>query len=162
MDKKQNKSLMIAGVVVAVILISGTSFFAGAKFGGKGGRGNFAGRGQFGDGQMMQRGGATGVPGQGNQKSRLNFIDGELLSSGAGTMTIKLTDGGSKIILVSSSTQVMKTTAGAISDLQVGNRLMVNGDTNSDGSVTAKTIQLRDAALMANPGQPQVPAQPQQ
>jgi hypothetical protein len=61
---------------------------------------------------------------------------------------MKLADGGSKIILISDSTTVSKTTAGSIDELAPGCKLMINGDTNSDGSITAKTIQLKDVPVV--------------
>ena len=34
---------------------------------------------------------------------------------------------------------------GALSDVSVGQNIMANGKTNSDGSITAQTIQIRPA-----------------
>lgn len=144
MEKKMDNKLMIAIAVVAVILIAGVSFFAGTKFSGKNARGNFADRGNFSGAQQgMQKAGAGRMQGQG--AGRLNFIDGELVSKTDQNFTMKLADGGSKIILVSASTTISKASTGSVNDLTPGCKMMINGDTNADGSVTAKTIQLRDA-----------------
>ena len=39
-------------------------------------------------------------------------------------------------------TQISKTVEGKIEDIEIGKQIMVSGDQNSDGSITAKTIQL--------------------
>ena len=144
MDKKT----MIALAVVAIVLIAGASFFAGTKFGGRNLKGDFASRSGMNPTtrqQMMQKDGTGKMQGQGG---RLNFIDGELVSRDNKNLTMKLADGGSKIILISDSTTVSKTTAGSIDELAPGCKLMINGDTNSDGSITAKTIQLKDVPVV--------------
>ncbi|OIO07392.1 hypothetical protein CO115_00755 [Candidatus Falkowbacteria bacterium CG_4_9_14_3_um_filter_36_9] len=62
-------------------------------------------------------------------------------------------DGGSKIVFLSDSTSIGKTTDGTVADLEAGKQVTINGKDNSDGSVTAQSIQIR-------PNLP--PQQPQQ
>ena len=70
---------------------------------------------------------------------------GEVLSVDGRSVVVKLQEGGSKTIYYSYATTVQKSTSGSISDVQVGETVMVNGSSNSDGSVTAQTIQLVSA-----------------
>jgi len=65
-----------------------------------------------------------------------------VISKDEKSLTIKLPDGSSKIVFFSDSTEISKTTEGTIDDIEIGKQIMVSGDQNSDGSITAKTIQL--------------------
>ena len=56
---------------------------------------------------------------------------------------IKIKNGSSKIIYFSDSTAIGKATQGSITDLEVGQQIMINGEKNSDGSLAAKNIQIR-------------------
>lgn len=98
--------------------------------------------GAAGQGQMMMRGpgGNSGFAGRGG----MGFINGEVLSKDAQSLTVKLPDGGSKMVLFSTSTMIGKSSTGTVDDLMIGGNVMVNGETNSDGSVTARNIQVRN------------------
>jgi hypothetical protein len=78
----------------------------------------------------------------GNQRDA-NFAAGEIIAKDDKSVTIKLRDGGSKIIFFSGSTEITKFVAGNLEDLEVGKNIVVNGSTNPDGSITAQSIQLR-------------------
>jgi hypothetical protein len=76
---------------------------------------------------------------------------GQVLSFSGGTMTIKMTDGSTKLVLVGSSTAILKTAQGSAADLSAGTEVVVGGTPNSDGSVTAQSIQIRPAGMMNRP-----------
>lgn len=109
-----------------VLGANGTRFVAGRN-GGQNGQG------------MMFRGG----------------VAGSIISIDAGSMTVKLTDGSTKIVLFSGSTTYANTVSATQSDLKTGDNVLVIGSTNSDGSVTATNVQI-------NPefGRPQVSTPP--
>lgn len=138
---KNIKTLIISGIVLILIVGAG-SFFGGMKYGQSKGSSNrnFQGMAQqFGGPNGGQRGSA-GVKGG-------SFINGEVLSKDDKSVTIKLQNGGSKIVLFSDATTIGKTTDGTLTDLEVGKTVMITGTSNTDGSVTAQSIQIRPAGL---------------
>ncbi len=125
---------IIVGVVVAGLVFFGGYEYGLNKKGGTLGQDFTGGAGRFGgNGAMGQRGNRAGG----------GMTAGEILSKDATSITLKLRDGGSKIVLVSTSTEVQKMAKGVLDDLSVGSSVSVNGSTNADGSVTAQSVQLR-------------------
>ena len=125
--------------IIAVALIVGSgAFYGGMKYDqSKVSADRQARIQQFGGGNGFggQRG-TRGVNGGG-------FVSGEILSKDDKSVTIKMRDGGSKIVFLSDSTEISKLSEGAMNDLEIGKSITVTGAANSDGSVTARTIQLR-------------------
>jgi hypothetical protein len=148
-----NKKI-IAGVVA--LIIAGGLFYGGVKYGQAQTSGGMT-RGQL----MMGQGAAAGFNRMGGMNRqggmmRMNFVAGEIISKDATSITIKLPDGGSKIVFLSASTTISKSVNGTIADLEVGKTVTVDGKTNTDGSVTAQGVQLRSAfPMMRAPAQAQ-------
>ncbi len=80
-----------------------------------------------------------------------NMTSGSIVSSDANSMTVKLTDGSTKIVLFSDSTTISVSKDGSSADLTAGQTVRVNGTTNSDGSITASNIQCGTAAAGGAP-----------
>jgi hypothetical protein len=86
-------------------------------------------------------------------------INGEITSADTNTLTVKSQDGSSKIVTLSASTKINKTSEGSKSDLEVGDSVIITGSENSDGSVTAQTISLGAALSGGMPGNGNLPTQ---
>ncbi len=80
---------------------------------------------------------------QNNQTANnMRPVNGEILSVDDQSVTVKLMDGSSKIVLITTSTTINKTDPATRSDLKVGESVAAFGIANSDGTVTANSIQL--------------------
>ncbi len=121
-------------IIVGFVVVAALSFYGGMKYNqSKAVTNTRTGTGQFAGGQRGTRGGGTGA------------VMGEILSKDDTSITVKMRSGGSSIVFLTANTPVMKSVAGANTDLAVGQQVMVFGTPNSDGSVTAQSIQIRPA-----------------
>jgi len=139
--------------MAVVVVVGGGAFYGGMKYAqSRNPRGQFsrADLQNLSSEERQQRLQELGVNGGagfrggagGGQRGGGGFTSGEIISKDDKSVTIKLRDGGSKIIFFSDSTEISKSAEGTSSDLEVGKSITVNGVANSDGSVTAETIQL--------------------
>lgn len=135
---------MLPIFIAIVIIVGGGAFYGGMRYGesqkssaARNGFQTFTGNFPQGSGQRQG--------GQGRAFGGANATSGEIISADDKSVTVKLPNGGSKIIFFSGSTKVTKSVDGSAADLTVGQTIMANGTANSDGSITADTIQLRPA-----------------
>jgi len=128
------KNNLILGLIVSLIVGGVVGFFGGMQY-QKSQRPNFA-QGNFvgrENGQLGQRFGANGA----NRP-----VTGEIISADDKSITVKMQDGSSKIVILSDTTSINKQATGTKDDLKTGTNVAVFGSSNSDGSVTAQSIQL--------------------
>lgn len=146
--------------IIAVVLLAGVgSFYVGMKYQQSKSpaslvRGNFQDLRNLSDEERQQRLQQLGANIGGFRGGREGdgFANGEIIAKDDKSITVKLRDGGSKIIFYSGSAEISKFTGGTAADLEIGKSVSVSGKTNSDGSITAESIQLR----------PQLQTQPQE
>ena len=87
------------------------------------------------------RGNAGGLRG-GNQNAS-GFLVGTVVKKDSGSITVDTRDNNSHVVLFTPATSVFKSVAGSLADITVGSAVIVSGSTNSDGSLSANSIQLR-------------------
>jgi hypothetical protein len=133
---------VITTIVVAVV-IGVVGFFGGAKYGegkakavtpasatGTAGVGGFAGR-------AGGRGGAGG-----------GLVTGQIIKQDASSITVQLPgSAGTKLVMFAPSTTVGRIATGTPADLTTGENVIVTGTANSDGSVSATSIQIRPSGM---------------
>lgn len=138
----------IIPIIIILIIIGGGAFYGGMKYGqSKSPLSDFF-RQDFQNLSPEQRQhlfqGNIGESFQGGlgRRAGSGFLSGEVITKDEQSLTLKLQDGGSKIVFFSDLTEVSKTTDGSMEDIETGKQITVSGEQNSDGSYTAKTIQL--------------------
>lgn len=148
-ELKKNPTLMIS--VVAIICMA-VGFFGGMKYQQTKvptfarNRQNAVGSMQDNNGKPNQTGttrntkNGTGMGFGGMHIGTVSSIDDT-------SMTIKLQDGSSKIVILSKTTSYKLTTDGSKTDITVGSAVAVSGTTNTDGSVSAENVQLNPAMI---------------
>ena len=131
MDKK-----IIITIIITLIIAGGGGFYGGIKYANsKNKMPNFSRNGNF--------PGGIGQQGQNKNRQGGGMANGEIIKSDDKSITVKANDNNTKIVYFSASTTVSKFAEGSKSDLNVGDNVMVNGTSNSDGSIMAQMVQLR-------------------
>ena len=133
-------------IIIISVMVAGVSFYGGTLYGKSSATAQATA-----DRQARMTQGGAGASGQRGARNGGGFVTGQVVSKDAGSMVLGLRDGGSKNVFFSTSTQVTKSTAGSLNDLVVGMDVSINGSANSDGSVTAQSVQLRPAMPMVTP-----------
>jgi len=133
------KNNLMAAVAIAALVAGGAGFFGGMKY-QESKRPQFTRPGNLPENfqelreQIGQRPGGLG---QG-----LRPVSGEIISVDEESVTVKLPDDSSKIIILTENITINIAEAGTIEDLIEGEQVVVFGQENSDGSITAQNIQV--------------------
>lgn len=140
-------------VIVAVLVAAG-AFYGGQMLGKSQVSAQGASRNLLSGGQNFQRGmGRNGGAGGG-------FISGQIIAKDSQSITVEFRNSSStssanstKIIFFSGSTPITKSVNGTADDLAVGVNVSIIGTANSDGSITAQSIQVRPTPPANQAGQ---------
>jgi hypothetical protein len=135
--------------LIALVVIGAAAFFGGMQYqksktpqmmtfnrNGNGGT-------QFMQGGRTQGGNFIRRNGQGMQP-----VAGEIIAADDKSITVKMQDGSTKIVLIADTTAINKAEQGTKTDLKTGEKVLVFGSTNNDGSVTAQNVQLNPPQRM--------------
>lgn len=140
--------------VAIIIVIAGGAFYGGMKYGeSKVSPSNFSRQGlqdlsEEDRQQLFQGNIGESLRGGTAREAGAGFLNGEVIDKDEQSLTLRTMDGSSKIIFFSGSTEISKTAEGLVSDIEIGKQITISGEQNSDGSYTAKTIQLSSPFLM--------------
>lgn len=127
--------------IIIVIIVAVVAFYGGIKY--QQSRRSVFMRQM--DGQFMTRG---------NNRVGFRPVNGEVISMDEKSITVKMQDGSSKIILLTAKTEINKAEKAVKKDIKIGEQVAVFGSENSDGSITAQNIQLNPQfGRMRNPTQ---------
>lgn len=122
-----SKKLIVGSIIVLVVVAVG-SFYGGTLYS---------------KGQNKRPTGFDNLQ-QFRNRAGGDIVSGSIISSNDNSVVIQLPqNAGSKIIFYSDTTQISKSISGSVNDLSVGETVSVSGTTNSDGSITAQSIQIR-------------------
>lgn len=145
-----NKQYII--VILAAVVFGAAGFAGGIKYQQSFGTstqpasslaaGAGARQGRFG-GSLPAGGGQNGA----------RSVSGQIISLDSNSITVKLADGSSKIVLLTGTTKVNQTVAATTSDLKTGATVVALGTANSDGSLTATEVSLNPTFGMGRGGQ---------
>lgn len=131
-------------IVLGVVIVGGGSFYGGMKYDQAQTAATRQARLQQFNNGTGGTGNGSGFPGgQRNNRAAGNFAAGEVLTKDDKSITIKMRDGGSKIIFLTGSTPITKSVSGSVQDISVGSQVTVMGTANQDGSLNAESVQIR-------------------
>lgn len=128
-----SKSILI--IIVVAFVVAAGSFFAGIKYQQTQRNSQFRRLGQF---TPSGQSGLRGNPGRQNFRP----VTGEITSVDDKSITVKMPDGSSRIVILAASTEINKASTASANELKIGEKVSVFGTANPDGSVTAQNIQL--------------------
>lgn len=131
---KNNITMIVIGTAVVA---GAVGFFGGMRYQQGRTLTRIVGDRPFGEGRPMMYGG-----GNGGGRMGMRPVAGEIISSDATSLTVKMGDGSSKIVILSEKTSINTASTASRSALTTGSQVAVFGTSNADGSVTAQSIQL--------------------
>ena len=138
------KRWLIPVVAVLVVAVGVGCFFGGRATSGSNAKAASLPNGFPTSGSMSGSGaqGAYGAyAGRGGRGG--NMVIGSIIANDGTTITVKTSNGSTKIVMFSGSTTISKTETGSASDLTVGQEVTVSGSTDSaTGTVTATRISV--------------------
>lgn len=148
------KPISIILIALAFILVAAGSFYGGMVYGKQQVNATFAAgfpngqaipiNGQAGDFQGFRTRGQNGQAGAGiGQQAGMTF--GEIQGIEGNTLTITDRDGNPLHVQVADTTLIEKNASVSVSDLAIGDTVIISGNTNDDGSITARSVQVAPA-----------------
>jgi flagellar basal body-associated protein FliL len=156
--EKKMKQQQIWTMVIVAVVVGAAAFFGGVQY--QKSKVSSIANGQYGGSSFRQGGGRQammqgGQAGQSGQTQGMRPVSGQIASMDDKSITVKLPDGSSKIIVLSDTTKFNKSSEGTKADLKTGEQVMAFGTEGADGSVTAQNISIGGGGMFrVQSGQP--------
>ena len=131
---------IILGIVV-LLLVAGGSFYGGTLYGKSQAQTAFTARrpGGFGD----ANGAGQGLPGANARAGgQGGMLFGQIEEIGDGVLTVTDNNGKQTKVTVTDTTLIEKQASVKLTDLAQGETVMVSGSTGTDGTITARSVQV--------------------
>jgi len=143
-----NRTIQIIVGIVVVLVVAGASFYGGMVYGKSQAQPSFASRRE--GGFPNAAGGNGQFPGQAAQgangrTSGQGGIFGQISSVGDGVLTITDNNGKETQVKVTDTTLIEKQASVKLTDLATGDTVIVSGSTGTDGTITARSVQVAPA-----------------
>lgn len=127
-------------MAVIVLAVASGGFYAGMKYQQT--------RRPAGGAFMNGGAGSVRFRSEGRTINGARQVMGEIIDKDDASITVKMPDGSTRIVMVSDKTPVNKAEKGSLDDLKNGQTVAVFGTDNADGSVTAQNVQLNPGVRM--------------
>lgn len=148
----KNQNIIIACVITAFIA-GGVGFVAHGKI-----QDRYQGTGRMGDNNARQfmmdnrdddeqgrgkfnKGDGQGMMGRGPAQT------GEVTAKDAKTLTLKMSDGSTKLVILSDTTSYRASTESSLDKVEVGTKIAAFGTQSTDGSTVATSIEINPMSL---------------
>ncbi len=145
-----NRTLQIVLGVVILVVVAGGSFYGGMLYGQGEARSNRSTTGRFvggpGGGYNNGQGG-----GFGNGQGR-GGVFGQITEVGTNYLVVTDNNGGQTKVMVTDTTLMEKNASVKLTDLTSGDTVIVSGSQGSDGTYTARSVQVAPAGRFGGPG----------
>ncbi len=141
-----NRTLQIILGVVLLVAVAGGSFYGGTLYGRSQAQTNFLARRT---GGAPGAGALFGDPNQAGNARRGNgqagFLFGQIEEIRDGVLIVTDSNGKQTQVQVTDTTLIEKNASVKVTDLQKGETVVVSGSPGSDGSITARSVQVAPA-----------------
>ena len=157
-----NNVLKIVVGVFLVAAVAAGSFYGGLLYGENQAQAAFA-TPEDAAGQWAAAGeGRPGMPGQrGAGSGQGGMLSGEILVIDNGELTIEDASGRRITVHVTDTALIQKQADVTVADLQEGETVIVSGSQESDGSITARMVQVSSLGNLGMPGNLPFDGQPE-
>lgn len=137
----------ITKIILGVLLVAAVGagcFYSGAAYG----KGQAQAALPGGPGQAGTPPGGSGQAGE----AQSGMLVGQIETIGDGSLTMTDQNGTKTVVTVTDTTLIQKQASVTLGDLQVGETVIVSGSTTSDGSITARSVQVSSGQGFGQPG----------